>query len=125
MPKKDIAIAVRLGLLIGLPQGFSNIPQLQKSNLPLETLQMIGGFGFLGGLVFGLKFLARKASEDYSVRGYVFFLVFGLSIGIPQTFKSYHGNLVQDLTMPSLFFTSFCLGLIGGAMLTYFFKKIT
>jgi hypothetical protein len=77
MSKKYNTIAIGLGLLIGLPQGFSTIPQLQKSSLPLETLQLIGGFGLLGGLFFGLNFLARKASEDYSIPGYVFFLVLG------------------------------------------------
>ena len=50
MSKKELAIAIGLGLLIGLPQGFSNIPQLQRSGLPLETLQTIGGFGLFGGV---------------------------------------------------------------------------
>ena len=124
MPKKDIAIAIGLGLFIGLPQGFSNIPQIQKSNLPLETLQLIGGFGLIGGLFFGLNFLVRKASENYSRPGYVFFLVFGLAIGIPQILRSYQGDLVQELMMPGLFFTSISLGLLAGGMLSYVFKKI-
>jgi hypothetical protein len=124
MSKKYNAIAIGLGLLIGLPQGFSTIPQLQTSGLPLETLQLIGGFGLIGGLFFGLNFLVRKASEDYSIPGYVFFLVSGLAIGIPQTLRSYHGNLAQDLTMPGLFFMSISLGLIGGWVLSYSFKKI-
>ena len=125
MNKKELAIAIALGLLIGLPQGFSNIPQLDRSGLPLETLQTIGGFGLIGGIIFGLLFTGRKGSKHYNPRGYVFFLVMASSIGASKVAKSYNGNLFHDITMPGLFFTSISLGMLTGGALVYLFKKIT
>ena len=125
MSKKELAVSIGLGLLIGLPQGFSNIPQLDRSGLPLETLQITGGFGLFGGIIFGLLFMGRKDSEHYNPRGYLFFLVMASSIGVPKVAESYSGNLIHDITMPGLFFTSISLGMLSGGALVFLFKKIT
>jgi len=122
---KEIVVGVVAGLIIGLPQGMRDLPMTMADNLPRDTVLIIAVFGAVGGLAFGMKFLSRANRKEYSIGGYVFFLVGSLSIGIPTIIRHYNGSFIQDLTMPGLFFTSIGFAMILGGGLSHAFSKTT
>lgn len=111
-----------MGLIIGLPQGLQDLPSMANS-MPKETIQIIGGFGAIAGFMFGIMLLSRANKKDYSVGSFCFFCVGSLSIGIPNVIRHYENTIIEDITMPGLFFSSVGLAMLLGGLLGHFFGK--
>jgi len=124
MKYKEIIFTSIAGFIIGLPQGLKDLdfPVLQSTKLPKDTILIIGIFGLISGLAFGMQFLS-KASRNYSQGAYFFFLVGTLSIGIPTVIRNFDGNLLHSLNISGLFFTSIGFAMILGGLLSHALNK--
>lgn len=122
-PINKIVIGIIVGLIVGLPKGMRDLPRMIADDLPQDTFLLIAVLGGIGGLLFGMKLLSRADRKAYSVGMYFFLLISSFSIGIPTVLRHYDSDLVKDLTIAGLFFSSIGFAMILGGVISYVFSK--
>jgi len=122
---KEVIIGTIVGLVMGIPQGLRDIPNLSDNLNSPDKWGGIAGFGFVGGFFIGMHLLSRANSEPKKHAVYAFFMVGTLSIGIPTIVRHYNGDLLQSVNAPAAFFVSIGLAMILGGLLSGIASKRT
>ena len=115
---KEVLIGIGVGILIGLPQGFSDLPNFPEPPIVPDTLYLIAGFGFIGGFLIGVHLLSRANPSPRRHVAYAFLLAFTFSIGIPNIVRHFNGHLIESTSMSAAFFVSIGLAMLIGGMLS-------
>ena len=122
---KEVIIGTIAGLVMGIPQGLRDIPNLSNNLNSPDKWGGIAGFGFVAGLFLGMHLLSRANSEPKKHALFAFFMVGTLSIGIPTIIRHFNGALLQSINMPAAFFTSIGLAMVVGGVLSGIASKRT
>lgn len=121
--KKEVLIAAILGLIIGIPQGMRDLPNMPSNLSNPEGLLPAIGFGGISGLLLGMHLLSRANPNLAKTATFTFFSVGPLSIGLTTIARHYDGNLIGSINLVAAFFTSIGFSMFIAGAVSFVFSR--